>query len=95
MTDDQAVAIMATISTAADSVGVRPLESHIIDARIMLARVRMDNPPNPLALLTPEWCVRAFHRVNPGARDFAIPSLYLVDFAREVVRLLEKSSVAV
>lgn len=49
----------------------------------------------PLSDLTPEWCVEAFYRVNPGAKFHALPSLYLVDFAREVVRHLENPSVAV
>lgn len=39
--------------------------------------------------LTPEWCMSTFFRVNPGANVpplFHIPSLYLLDFARAVVR---------
>jgi hypothetical protein len=36
----------------------------------------------------PEWCVEAFYRVNPGATTTVprIPSLYLLDFACEVLR---------
>lgn len=37
--------------------------------------------------LTPEWCMQAFYRVNPGAKDSmpgGIRSLYLLDFARAV-----------
>lgn len=45
---------------------------------------RVEAPVEPL---TPEWCVDAFYRVNPGAKDTmpnGIPSLYLLDFARAV-----------
>lgn len=36
---------------------------------------------------TPEWCMAAFYRVNPGAHATMgnVPSLYLLDFAREVL----------
>lgn len=45
-----------------------------------------------VASLTPEWCLEAFYRVNPGAserryRELGWPSLYLLDFAREVLRV--------
>lgn len=33
-----------------------------------------------------EWCMEAFWRVNPG-RNATVPSLYLLDFAREVLRV--------
>lgn len=33
-----------------------------------------------------EWCIEAFWRVNPG-RNATVPSLYLLDFAREVLRV--------
>lgn len=36
--------------------------------------------------LTPEWCMEAFWRVNPGG-NAVVPSLYLLDFAREVLRV--------
>ena len=36
--------------------------------------------------LDAEWCVDAFWRVNPG-RNATVPSLYLLDFAREVLRV--------
>lgn len=44
-----------------------------------------------LSSMTPEWCVRTFHTVNPGAssNNIRVPSLYLVDFARAVVRYME------
>lgn len=38
------------------------------------------------AALDAEWCVEAFWRVNPG-RNATVPSLYLLDFAREVLRV--------
>lgn len=44
-------------------------------------------------LPTPDWCVRTFHRVNPGARDtvVSVPSLYLWDFAKAVIRAIGTS----
>lgn len=33
-----------------------------------------------------QWCVDAFWRVNPGG-NATVPSLYLLDFAREVLRV--------
>ena len=33
-----------------------------------------------------QWCMDAFWRVNPG-RNATVPSLYLLDFAREVLRV--------
>jgi hypothetical protein len=36
--------------------------------------------------LTPDWCMDAFWRANPG-RNATVPSLYLLDFAREVLRV--------
>jgi hypothetical protein len=52
----------------------------------------------PPGWLTPEWCVDAFYRVNPGAllswRAGGVPSLYLLDFAREVLRVVEQPSCA-
>lgn len=36
--------------------------------------------------LTPEWCYESFWRVNPGG-NATVPSLYLLDFAREVLRV--------
>lgn len=42
--------------------------------------------PSSTAALTPEWCYEAFWRVNPGG-NATVPSLYLLDFAREVLRV--------
>jgi hypothetical protein len=39
-----------------------------------------------VAALTPDWCMDAFWRANPG-RNAVVPSLYLLDFAREVLRV--------
>lgn len=36
--------------------------------------------------LDAQWCMDAFWRVNPG-RNATVPSLYLLDFAREVLRV--------
>lgn len=54
-----------------------------------LAARLLCNRPSPTEehRLTPEWCLRAFYRVNPGAHGDNVnyPSLYLLDFAREVL----------
>jgi hypothetical protein len=42
--------------------------------------------PSHVAALTPDWCMDAFWRANPG-RNAVVPSLYLLDFAREVLRV--------
>lgn len=41
--------------------------------------------------LTPDWCMDAFWRVNPG-RNATVPSLYLLDFAREVLRTFSSTT---
>jgi hypothetical protein len=43
--------------------------------------------------LTPDWCMDAFWRANPG-RNAVVPSLYLLDFAREVLRAFAPSATA-
>ncbi len=48
----------------------------------------MPTDPATVPTLTPEWCVETYYRVNPGSTAFPhIPSLYLLDFAREVAAL--------
>lgn len=39
-----------------------------------------------IAMLDPDWCMDTFWRVNPGG-NATVPSLYLLHFAREVLRV--------
>lgn len=50
------------------------------------ALVDAPNPPSEGGTPSAEWCIEAFWRVNPG-RNATVPSLYLLDFAREVLRV--------
>ena len=55
--------------------------SHIAEPfRSLLAAVE------PPAVMDAQWCNDAFWRVNPGG-NATVPSLYLLDFAREVLRV--------
>ena len=48
--------------------------------------ISASTPASSAEPLTPDWCMDAFWRVNPG-RNAVVPSLYLLDFAREVLRV--------
>lgn len=54
------------------------------------ASVSPTGPSSP----TPEWCMAAWHRVNPGAKTLVplVPSLYLHDFARDVLQVFAPPS---
>jgi hypothetical protein len=101
MTNQQVIAIMAAILAPRDSVYdekdvVQEAVDLFVESEELHKALRLDEPDEPdgrlLTSMTPEWCMKEFHRVNPGAKDFAIPSLYLVDFARAVVRHMEQES---
>lgn len=56
---------------------------------IVCYQAMLNAAPAPLsasAALDAEWCMDAFWRVNPG-RNATVPSLYLLAFAREVLRV--------
>jgi hypothetical protein len=55
-------------------------------ARAILEAALETMTPSHVAALTPDWCMDAFWRANPG-RNAVVPSLYLLDFAREVLRV--------
>jgi hypothetical protein len=57
------------------------------------AALQEDLTPSHVAALTPDWCMDAFWRANPG-RNAVVPSLYLLDFAREVLRAFAPSAKA-
>jgi hypothetical protein len=61
-------------------------------ARLELATLKASIAPSHGGeRLTPDWCMDAFWRANPG-RNAVVPSLYLLDFAREVLRAFAPSA---
>jgi hypothetical protein len=56
------------------------------EANFALSESKQSIAESHVAALTPDWCMDAFWRANPG-RNATVPSLYLLDFAREVLRV--------
>jgi hypothetical protein len=60
----------------------------LVAANKEATKPRAKRPRDLLSSMTPDWCYQSYKKANPGAVSFP-PSLYLVDFARAVVRHME------